>query len=111
MAEANRAPAPGQAARAAESGLAVRLQLRSAQRKREVEIIAPAIRNLYAASVPSMQPEQRSALLLADLAEILRRDLAFRGHLSESSTISSRLLAWIEFGNGLAETLGKHVSG
>jgi hypothetical protein len=81
------------------------------QRKREVEISSPAIQNLYSASVPSMQPEQRRALLHADLPEILRRDLAFKGHLSESSTISSRLLAWIEFGNGLTEASAEHVSG
>jgi hypothetical protein len=80
------------------------------QRKRDVEISATPIRNLYAESVPLMQPEQRRALLRADLPEIVRRDLAFRGHLSESSTISSRLLAWIEFGNSLGETVGEHVS-
>jgi hypothetical protein len=81
------------------------------QRKREVEISAPIIQNFYASSVHSMQPEQRMDLLHADLPEILRRDLAFRGHLSESSTISSRLLAWIEFGNGLTEASAEHVSG
>jgi hypothetical protein len=70
------------------------------QRRRDVEIGAPVIRNFDAASVPFLQPEQRGALLNADLPEIVRRDLAFRGHLSESSSISSRLLAWIEIGNG-----------
>jgi hypothetical protein len=83
----------------------------SGQRKRDVEISAPEIRNLYAAAVPLMQPEQRRDLLHADLPEIVRRDLAFRGHLSDSSTISSRLLAWIEFGNGLGNTLGERLSG
>jgi hypothetical protein len=68
------------------------------QRRRDIEIGAAAIRNLNASLAHSLQPEQRRALLQAQLPEIVRRDLTFRGHLSESSTISSRLLAWIEFG-------------
>jgi hypothetical protein len=75
------------------------------QRRHDVEIGTSAIRSLCTALVPSLQSEQRNALLHTDLPEIIRRDLAFRGHLSESSAISSRLLAWIEFGTGLGETL------
>ena len=79
------------------------------QRRRDVEVNAMAIRNLWTASIPSLQPGQRRALLHTDLPEIVRRDLAFRGYLSESSSISLRLLAWIEFGTVLKETPGEHV--
>jgi len=70
----------------------------SGQRRRDIEISAVVIRDLNASSIHSLQPQQRRALLHTELPEIVRRDLAFRGHLSESSSISSRLLAWIEFG-------------
>jgi hypothetical protein len=72
----------------------------SGQRRRDLELIASAIRSFGTESLPSLQPEQRSTLLNTELPEIVRRDLAFRGLLSESSSISSRLLAWIEIGTG-----------
>ena len=80
------------------------------QRKRDVEISALAIRNLYAESVPLMQPEQRRALLRADLPEIVRRDLAFRGHLSESTYNLFTIACLIEFETSSGETVGEHVS-
>ena len=69
----------------------------SGQRRRDLEFNASAIRHFSGASIPSLRPEQRSALLHTELPEIVRRDLAFRGNLSDSASISSRLLAWIEF--------------
>jgi hypothetical protein len=78
----------------------------SGQRRRDLEVNASAIRSLDTASLPSLQPEQRSTLLHTGLPEIVRRDLAFRGHLSESSSISSRLLAWIEIEPSSGGTAG-----
>jgi hypothetical protein len=75
------------------------------QRRREVEVNALTIRNLYTSSVPSLQPDQRRGLLHGDLPEILRRDLAFKGYLSESSSISSHLLAWIEYRNSCEDEM------
>ena len=69
----------------------------SGQRRRDLEFNASAIRRFSGASLPSLRPEQRTALLHMELPEIVRRDLAFQGRLSDSSSISSRLLAWIEF--------------
>ncbi len=69
----------------------------SGQRRRDLEFNASAIRRFSGASLPSLRPEQRTALLHTELPEIVRRDLAFQGRLSDSSSISSRLLAWIEF--------------
>jgi len=78
----------------------------SGQRRRDLEVNASSIRSLDTASLPSLQPEQRSTLLHTGLPEIVRRDLAFRGHLSESSSISSRLLAWIEIEPSSGGTAG-----
>lgn len=69
----------------------------SGQRRRDLEFNVSAIRHFSGASVPSLRPEQRTTLLHTELPEIVRRDLAFRGNLSDSASISSRLLAWIEF--------------
>ena len=78
----------------------------SGQRRRDLEVSASAIRSFGTASFPSLQPEERMTLLHTELPEIVRRDLAFRGLLSESSSISSRLLAWIEIAVGPGGTGG-----
>ena len=52
-------------------------------------------------SEPRVDPVLRAAgvanlLLGSFFPEILQRDLAFKGHLSDGALISSRLLAWVE---------------
>jgi hypothetical protein len=69
---------------------------RSGNRSPDLESSARDIRLLSATAIATLLPEERSTLLIAVFPEILRRDLAFKGHLAETTSISSRLLAWIE---------------
>jgi len=79
------------------------------QRRRDLEINASTLRSFGIAVAPQLRPEQRNTLLSTELPEIVRRDLAFKGLLFESSSISSRLLAWIEIEPGSGGTGSSHA--
>jgi superfamily II DNA or RNA helicase len=69
---------------------------RSGKRRPDLESSARDVRLLSATPIATLLPEERAALLVSAFPEILRRDLAFKGHLADATSISSRLLAWIE---------------
>ncbi len=69
---------------------------RSGNRRPDLESNVRDIRLLSAAHTANLLTEERTSLLVSVLPEVLRRDLAFKGHLTEATSISSRLLAWIE---------------
>lgn len=68
------------------------------QRDRRVEDAAEFLVNLQPATVGLLSQSERETLLQEGLPEIIRRDLVFKGYLSDTVTFSSRLLAWIESG-------------
>jgi hypothetical protein len=63
-----------------------------------VEDAAEYLVNLHPATAGLLPQSERETLLQEGLPEIIRRDLVFKGHLSDAVTFSSRLLAWIESG-------------
>ena len=70
------------------------------KRSRAIELLAGSFENLSTASEPVMTPSSRIELVSTTIPDMLRRDLVHKGLLSESVTMSWRLLAWIEL-NGL----------
>ncbi|MGI8961542.1 MAG: helicase [Bryobacteraceae bacterium] len=66
------------------------------QRSRVIETSVKSISSLRPSNEGLLGDQQRKDLLSLVLPEILRRDLAHKGQLSDSVTMSSRLLAWIE---------------
>ena len=68
------------------------------QRSRSVELAADSLTSFRAAGEALFTADERAELLSVTLPEMLRRDLAYKGHLSDSVNMSSRLLAWIELG-------------
>ena len=66
------------------------------QRSRSVELAADSLTSFRAAGEALFTADERAELLSVTLPEMLRRDLAYKGHLSDSVNMSSRLLAWIE---------------
>jgi superfamily II DNA or RNA helicase len=68
------------------------------QRDRGVEDTAEFLVNLQPATAGLLSQSERETLLREGLPEIIRRDLVFKGHLSDAVTFSSRLLAWVESG-------------
>jgi hypothetical protein len=69
---------------------------RLGNRRADCESTASNIRVLSEASTAGLSPKEREMLLGSFFPEMLQRDLAFKGHLSDGASISSRLLAWVE---------------
>ena len=62
-----------------------------------IERFAESLSNLKPASSGIFSAANRTNLVSTTIPEMLRRDLAHKGLLSESVTLAWRLLAWIEF--------------
>jgi hypothetical protein len=67
-------------------------------RSKPIEHLADVLRNVSSASSPVLTATKRAELVSTKLPEMLRRDLAHRGLLSDSVTLAWRLLAWVELG-------------
>jgi hypothetical protein len=65
-------------------------------RSKPIELLAASFNNLSASSESVMTPHTRTELVSKTIPDMLRRDLIHKGLLSESVTVSWRLLAWIE---------------
>jgi hypothetical protein len=61
-----------------------------------IEKLADSVRTLSAGSSSVLCPEKRAELIGVTVPDMLRRDLAHKGLLSDSVTLSWRLLAWVE---------------
>src|SRR5262249_21988177 len=66
------------------------------KRNKAIELLAESFGKLSPASESAMTPHSRTELVQTTLPDMLRRDLIHKGLLSESVTMSWRLLAWIE---------------
>jgi hypothetical protein len=66
------------------------------KRSKPIELLAASFANLSAASESQIAPATRTELVSATIPDMLRRDLIHKGLLTESVTMSKRLLAWIE---------------
>ncbi len=66
------------------------------QRSKAIEVMLPLLGNLSPKSESMISPTKRTELVVSVIPDMLRRDLAHRGLLSESVTMDWRLLAWIE---------------
>ena len=67
------------------------------KRSKAIEVMLPSVGNLSPASEPIFTPAARIELSSATIPDMLRRDLTHKGLLSESVTMSCKLLAWVEF--------------
>lgn len=67
------------------------------KRSKPIEAMLPALESLSPASEFTFAPAARTELVSNVIPDMLRRDLAHKGLLSESITIDWRLLAWVEF--------------
>jgi hypothetical protein len=65
-------------------------------RSKPLERIADSLATLAPGSSPLFTAERRAELVTVVLPEMLRRDLAYKGLLSDSVTLAWRLLAWVE---------------
>lgn len=65
-------------------------------RRPDLESAARNIRTLSGAPTTTLSPEEKETLLGSRFQDMLQRDLAFKGHLSDGASTSSRLLAWVE---------------
>jgi hypothetical protein len=65
-------------------------------RNKAIELALPFLGNLSPASEAMIAPAVRTELATTVMPDMLRRDLAHQGLLSESVTVDSRLLAWVE---------------
>jgi len=65
-------------------------------RSNPIEKLADSLRNLSTGSLSILSPAKRADLIGVTLPEMLRRDMAHKGLLTDSVTLSWRLLAWIE---------------
>jgi superfamily II DNA or RNA helicase len=66
------------------------------KRNRSIENLVDSFSTLLPAINSSVEPATRTEFLTTAIPEVLRRDLAHKGLLSNSVTMASRLLAWIE---------------
>lgn len=71
---------------------------RDGNRCKPIERLADVLGHLSSATSSALTATQRAELVRTKLPEMLRRDLAHRGLLSESVTLAWRLLAWVELG-------------
>jgi superfamily II DNA or RNA helicase len=69
-------------------------------RSRDVERLASSLKKIDFVPESSNSIQQRHDLVRQIFPEMIRRDLAHSGLLSETSSLSLRLLAWIELGSG-----------
>ncbi|MBI4291276.1 MAG: DEAD/DEAH box helicase family protein [Betaproteobacteria bacterium] len=69
---------------------------RDGNRCKPIEHLADFLGNLSGATSSVVTASERAELVATKLPEMLRRDLAHRGLLSESVTLAWRLLAWVE---------------
>ena len=61
-----------------------------------IEVLFPTLGDLSPASGSIFAPAVRTELVAKVIPDMLRRDLAHKGLLSESVTMDWRLLAWVE---------------
>lgn len=66
------------------------------KRSKPIELLAGSLTNLSAGSASRTTPATRTKLVGTVIPDMLHRDLVHKGLLSESATMSKRLLAWIE---------------
>jgi hypothetical protein len=66
------------------------------KRSKTIELLAGSFGNLSPASESAIRPYTRTELVSTAIPDMLRRDLIHKGLLSQSVTMSWRLLAWIE---------------
>jgi ERCC4-related helicase len=66
------------------------------KRSTAIELLMTSFENLMPASASLLKPATRTELVSKVIPEMLRRDLAHKGLLSDSVTLEWRLLAWIE---------------
>ena len=66
------------------------------KRSKPIELLATSLKNLQPASSSTFTALRRAELVSAAIPDMLRRDLAHKGMLSDSVTLNWRLLAWIE---------------
>jgi hypothetical protein len=69
-----------------------------AKRNKAIELMVRSIASLSPGSEVIFSSAARTELASSIIPDMLRRDLAHKGLLSESVTMDWRLLAWIEFG-------------
>ena len=72
---------------------------RDGNRSKPIERLADFLGDLTTASSSVVTATERAELVSTKLPEMLRRDLAHRGLLSESVTLAWRLLGWVELGS------------
>jgi hypothetical protein len=66
------------------------------KRSKAIEVLASALDSLSTASDSVFTPAERTMLASTVIPEMLGRDLTHKGLLSESVTMSWKLLAWVE---------------
>jgi hypothetical protein len=66
------------------------------KRSKAIELMASALGSLSIASDSIFTPAARTELASTVIPDMLRRDLTHKGLLSESVTMSWKLLAWVE---------------
>ena len=66
------------------------------KRNKTIEILAASLGNLSPASQSVLTPAARTELARTVIPDMLRRDLTYKGLLSDTVTFAWRLLAWIE---------------
>jgi hypothetical protein len=67
------------------------------KRNKAIEVLLPSLGNLSPATENIFTTAARTELATTAIPDMLRRDLAHKGLLSDSVTVDRRLLAWVEF--------------
>jgi Helicase conserved C-terminal domain len=67
------------------------------KRNKAIEVLLPSLGNLSPATECIFTTAARTELATTAIPDMLRRDLAHKGLLSDSVTMDRRLLAWVEF--------------
>ena len=65
-------------------------------RSKEIEQVGTRLRELQATRTALFDRDTRASLVRKEIPELIRRELAHTGSLSEGASFSARLLAWIE---------------
>ena len=66
----------------------------------EIERLASSLKKIDSLPEHRIATRQRHELVQQIIPEMIRRDLAHNGLLSDTASLSLRLLAWIELGSG-----------
>ena len=66
------------------------------ERSRPLERLADRIHDLQPSDQAVFDPSRRTELVLSAVPEMIRRELAHAGVLTEDTSFSARLLAWME---------------